>query len=193
MSRRFSKQLALFTALSLLISACSREGPVRPASTCGGLVQEAEAGELFGAFQKTADVSGGNASGGSFITTVDATPISVDSPSQDHYAKYCVTISETAEYQLKTWVAGEAEAEDSFWILFNDETYYYSYKDIVTAKAEDAKPFPQFSEDYASHDDLIQVTDPLTFTLEKGEHELIFALRESDSRLDKFEFERLTN
>jgi len=64
----------------------------------------------------------------------------------------------------------------------------------VTGAADGAEAFPRFSQDYASDfSDLLAPVDPLIMTLEAGEYELRFSLRESDSRLDKFSLEQITN
>jgi len=64
--------------LIVFISACSRQNPLEPASRCGPLSQEAEAGQLFGAFEKIADLPDGNASAGFYISTPDDTAVSLN-------------------------------------------------------------------------------------------------------------------
>lgn len=162
-----------------------------PNPNCGGLVQEAEDGILFGAIQRTAF---SNASGGFFVHTPDGdqAPFLKDSmtePGAAHRMEYCFTVTQAGVYALKTFVAGFDDSDDSFWVQINDnEPFQYLFSDVRNIRNLDPNPFPNFTQDYASDR---QGNDPVTISLDAGEHSVRFFFRESDSRLDKLELELL--
>ncbi len=159
-----------------------------PNPDCGPLAQEAEAGILYGALQKTAFA---NASGGFFVHTPDGDqpPYLKDSiiqPDTVNRMEYCFTVTKKGIYALKTFVAGFDDSDDSFWVRIDDnEPFPYLFSDI---RLRNPNPFPNFSQDYAKDRN---GNDPVKVVLSPGKHYVSFFMRESDSRLDKLELELL--
>lgn len=160
-----------------------------PVSTCGPMIQEAEAADLAGGSLIIADdVEGGNASGGKFVHVPDSdqpgglTFDDMDEPKNIHYIEFCFDVEVAGEYMIKTWVAGFDDSDDSFWVTVNEnEPYLYSFSDVTRGKVENAQVFPLFTEDFVKNEGEGDVRASLT----AGEHIIRFHYRESDSRLDK--------
>ncbi|MCA9838080.1 MAG: hypothetical protein KC422_14275 [Trueperaceae bacterium] len=158
------------------------------ASTCGPLAQEAEDGELNGAFVIETDVADGNASGGKYVHIPDndkpgTVKDSMTAPDPDNYVSFCFKVDTAGDYMIKTFVAGNDDSDDSFWVIVDDNKIItYTFSDIIRRTPN---PFPAFTEDYVKD----QGVGDVTLTLAAGEHVIRFHHRESDSRLDKLELE----
>ncbi len=168
-----------------------------PVSTCGPMIQEAEAADLEGGSLIIADdVEGGNASGGKFVHVPDSdqqgglTFDDMDEPKNIHYIEFCFNVEVSGEYMIKTWVAGFDDSDDSFWVTVNDnEPYLYSFADVRRGSAANAEAFPLFTEDFVRNEG---EGDVIT-NFAAGEHIIRFHYRESDSRLDKVALDFVAN
>ncbi len=142
--------------------------------TCGELTQEAEAGELFGAFRIVDSTS---ASGGRYIDTPDGFGHEEDSVNPEHRTEYCMNVTEAGRYKVTGWVQG-ARKSDSFYLAV-DGTF-----------ADDRWDTPRNSS-FERQDAARRGQDPFTFDLEPGEHTLSIYLREDGTKLDKVALEKV--
>lgn len=155
-----------------------------PNLQCGPFVQEAENGKLYGEFQVASQAS---ASGGQFVRTPDGdqAPFLKDSMTQPSIAnrlEYCFNVTQEGTYALETFVAGNDDSDDSFWVRFDtEEPFQYLFGDITN---QTPNPYPNFTQDFARDR---QGNDPVEVSLSPGKHYVTFFMRESDTRLDKLE------
>lgn len=140
---------------------------------CGGLNQEAEAGQLMGQMQIGMD---GNASGGKFVHAPDEVEDVFTITNNPDQAIYCVNVPETGVYQIKTWVNARNLAHNSFFLTINNTPSAGYLFDLAIADG--------FQTDMVNDRTM---GDPLSFKLEAGEHTLTFYNRESGTRFDRFE------
>ena len=138
--------------------------------TCGGLIQEAEAGALFGAFRT---VSSASASGASYIDTPDGFGHQESRINSDHRAEYCVNVTEAGRYKVTGWVQG-ASKSDSF---------YLAVDGTPAGERWDTPRNRRFEPQDAAR----RNKSPFTFDLDAGEHTVSIYLREDGTRLDKLE------
>ena len=138
-------------------------------NTCGPLVQEAEAGDLFGAFRT---VSSASASGGGYIDTPDGFGHQ-DTSNPANRAEYCMNVSEPGRYKVTGWVQG-ALSSDSFFLV------------VDGMPANDRWDTPRNSS-FEPQDAARRNKPPFTFDLDTGEHTVMIYMREDGTRLDKLE------
>ena len=142
-----------------------------PAVTCGGLIQEAEAGALFGNFQVYADPL---ASGGAYIQVPNGTGNS--GPNGRSYAQYCFTVTTAGTYQIKGWVHAASGADDSFFVEVDEVP--------VNGYLWDTPLNTTYEGHYVTERD---ATAPVQVVLSAGEHTVTFLQRDDGTRLDKVE------
>ena len=145
-----------------------------PTPACGGLAQEAEAGELFGAFRV---VESASASGGHYIDTPDGFGHQEDSVNPEHRVDYCVNVSQPGRYKLTGWVQG-AKKSDSFYVG-------------VDGDIKDERWDTPRNNSFEPQDAGRRNKPPFTFDLEAGEHTVSIYMREDGTRLDKLELVRV--
>lgn len=161
-----------------------------PSTVCRGLTQEGEDGTFFGFYESKAQAS---ASGGAFARTPDGDepPFLIDNlrrPVIENRVEYCVNITQSGIYQIKTWVSGLDDSDDSYWVRIDTGTpFQYLYGDITNGIGS-PNPFPEFTTDFVSDR---QGNNPFTIELEAGDHYLSLLMRETGANLDKFEFQLL--
>ncbi len=146
---------------------------VNTASTCGPLTQEAEAGELFGAF-RVAD--GASASGGRYIDTPDGVGHQ-KGINPANRAEYCVNVTEPGRYKVRGWVQG-SRSSDSFFLGVDS--------DIKNERWDTPR-----NSSFEPQDAARRGRSPFTFDLDVGEHTLTIYMREDGTRLDKLELVRV--
>lgn len=146
--------------------------PVAPSDECG-LLQEAENGQLFGNMRVAAD---SNASGGQYISVATNEEV-YNSIDPNQRADYCVTISNPGEYIIRGWTSSADVGSDSFYVRINgapNNGYLWE-----TPKNNN------FVADYVNDRGK---SDPQVVTLSAGTHTLSIYQRESNTKLDRFEF-----
>lgn len=141
-------------------------------STCGGLVQEAEEGELFGLFTIGHDTA---ASGGAYIHVPDQSGDGrPDGPSR---AEYCFTVATPGTYHLRARVYGDSGHTDSFFVRVNGSP--------EGAYLWDTTRNTSYATDYLSDRGK---ANPVVLTLDiSGSHIVTVNLREDGTRLDQLE------
>ena len=144
-----------------------------PAQTCGALTQEAEAGELFGAFR---EVSSTSASGERYIDTPDGFGHQKIA-NEAHRAEYCMSVAEPGLYKLRGWVWGELSS-DSFFLA-------------VDGKREDERWDTPRNSSFELQDAARRGRPPFTFNLDAGTHTVTIYMREDGTKLDKLELIRV--
>ena len=144
-----------------------------PTPVCGGLTQEAEDGELFGAFRTVDSTS---ASGGRYIDTPDGFG-EQGSANDAHRADYCMNVAEAGRYKLTGWVQG-ASKSDSFYLA-------------VDGDVENDRWDTPRNRSFEPQDAGRRNKPPFTFDLEAGEHTVSIYMREDGTRLDKLELVRV--
>ena len=139
---------------------------------CGGLVQEAEDGELFGHFVIGNDPA---ASNGAYIHVPNGTGDGRhDGPSR---AEYCFTIATPGTYHLRGRVYGDSGHNDSFFVRVNG--------DPIAAYLWDTTRNTNYATDYLSDRGK---ANPVVLTLMyPGEQDVTVNLREDGTRLDQLE------
>jgi len=151
------------------------------ARTTTAITLEAENGELTGILKIGEDPA---ASGGKYIFTDDKDELYRFSVNRPHKAVYTVNIEKAGYYRIRGWcyTPGLSQNNNSFQVTVDgqpDEGYIW-----------DIQPNTRYDADYVNDRDSI---DPVELRLEKGEHQIIFYLREDGTRLDCFELEYQPN
>ncbi len=136
---------------------------------CGGLVQEAEAGERFGAFVIGNDTA---ASGGQYIHVPNGTGGGY--AGSDHYARFCFLVLTPGRYRLQGHVYGATGFDDSFFVRIDDEP--------IGAYLWDFPKNTVYAPDNVSDRN---GADPVEVVLTAGEHTVVVHHREDGARLDK--------
>ena len=147
--------------------------PTIPPSTCGGMIQEAEAGELFGG------MTIGNhdgASGGRYVFTPLNYGKSTKSPNYDHRVEFCMTVPEDGVYKLIGRVQAATKNNDSFYVMVDGAPSRGYLWDVKRSSG--------FVNDAVNDR---RKTDPQTFFLSAGEHTISFVHREPEAKLDRIE------
>ncbi|MFK7802470.1 MAG: hypothetical protein AB8G95_12615 [Anaerolineae bacterium] len=142
------------------------------AAVCGGLIQEAENGTLFG--QMTTGFST-SASNGQFIYVPDNVS-GTGSLNKANRADFCVNVQVAGEYKINTWVHARNITTDSFFVTIDDLPAAGYLWDV--AKSND------FTTDFVNDR---RKANPQIVYLSAGQHTLAFHHRESGTLLDKFE------
>ncbi len=144
--------------------------------TCGGLVQEAEAGTRIGSFQEATDT---NASSGKYVHAPNVGTI-YTTPNENHKITYCFNVATAGTYKLKGWVYGANDNDDSFFVKVDGSPSNGYYWDIQNNTS--------YQEDELNNQNP-PVTDPVSFYLAAGNHTIVVYLREDGTRLDKLALE----
>jgi len=142
-----------------------------------GLVQEAEYGVLFGAFETFSDSA---ASGGQYVQVPNGADIRFDGPDEAHKIEYTFDVPEAGIYRIKGWVHAANGADDSFWVRVNGrpaEGYLWDVFQNTSYQADNVNDRDS--------------SDPVEVWLEAGENTVNVYLRENGTRLDKIELEPL--
>ncbi len=169
-----SYQVTITVSDGALTDSTSFEWQITPpASSCGTLVQEAEAGTLSGDFIIGYDA---NASGGQFIHVPNGT--GDGRPNGASQTAYCLHVTPPGIYAIKGWVHASSGADDSFFVRVNGNP--------ATGYLWETFRNTAYDMDYVSHR---KGADPVELALDAGEHEVIVYLREDGTRLDKIELE----
>lgn len=146
---------------------------VTPSADCGGLVQEAEDGNITGMNIGTSSA----ASGGRYVQS----PLNVGpfgSPQTAHKVSYCFNVPASGIYRIKTKVYSYNYAQDSFHVKVNDmPASGYLWDTLVNTN---------YFVDYVSHR---YGMDPLEVTLSAGEQVIDVYMREPGTRLDTIALE----
>ncbi len=109
-------------AIILIITGTSFAGSTNFSADfaqCGPLAQEAEDGNLHGAMQI------GEENGIKYIGILTPQDHTLDAPHPDNRSDYCMTVSESGTYALKTVVSADNDNQDSFWVVINGESYLW--------------------------------------------------------------------
>ncbi|MEM7128868.1 MAG: Ig-like domain-containing protein [Chloroflexota bacterium] len=146
--------------------------------TCGGLHQEAEAGDLAGSFVIESDPE---ASGGSFIHVPNLSGNRFYGPDQSQKASYCFTVPEDGTYRIKGQVYANGRRNDSFYVQVNELPSSGYLWDLMRNT--------DYAEDAVSDRNR---ADPVELTLTAGEHIIDIFLREDGARLDTLGLELVT-
>jgi len=175
--RRFLFHLA---AVSFLLSSCGESEPSL-LKLCEGVCIEAETATLFGEFRIESFTE---ASDGAYVTTPQPNETEIADLLQladkTQRIELPVTLPE-GTYKIKLWVAGKDDSDDSFYVQFDNETYFTHHFIGVREKGF----FPKFSEDVIRN----AKGEERLFEISEGNHLLTFYLRETGARLDRVEFE----
>ena len=152
------------------------EGP-RDLTRVGGLVQEAEEGERFGAFL----IGTHEASSSQYVYVPNGTGNRHGAPDEAHKVKYTFHLAEDGTYRIKGLVYAANPQDDSFWVKVNDAPSGGYLWDIAR--------YSEYGEDYVNHRG---GADPVEVTLAAGLNTVTVYLREDGTRLGRLELE-LTN
>lgn len=136
------------------------------------MIQEAEAGTLFGNMVVAADAQ---ASGGQFVHV----PIDVPGDSSADFVEYSVNIETAGSYQITAVVRGPNGSANSFFAQIDEGPLY-----LWSTPNNN-----EFTEDLVSDRRLGDVTE----TLSVGIHTFRVFVREEGTQLDSFEFELLSD
>ncbi|MGB0385709.1 MAG: DUF7594 domain-containing protein [Ardenticatenaceae bacterium] len=159
----------------------SREGSHPPElliespNSCGGLIQEAENGILYGDFVTGTDSL---ASGGQYIHVPNQTHNEWNGPDPLHKVEYCFNVETEGTYRIKAAVYAETGADNSFYVEV-DEAPTNGYLWDVLKNSD-------YEIDYVSNRN---GADPVEVSLSPGTHHLAIFLREDGTRLDQVELE----
>ena len=148
---------------------------INSASSCGGLIQEAEDASLFGTIKVGNDAS---ASGGKYIYAATGTGEYYGGPSENHKAEFCVNITNAGSYRIKTWVKAADKSHDSYFVRVDGQP-------VVAYIWDTVKGF-SFAEDFVSTRGGGKY---VTINLSAGEHTISFYQREEETKLDKIQLE----
>ena len=146
-----------------------------PPLGCGPLNQEAESGELFGAFVVA---SRSDASGGQFVHAPNGSGYSAG-PGASR-AEYCFNVTESGRYRLKANVSADGGRDNSF----------YAQVDGLPAGGYlwDTRISASFAPDYVGDRG---GDDPVEIQLSAGQHRVTMSMREDGARLDTIALERV--
>jgi len=142
-----------------------------------GLVQEAEYGILYGAFETANDSA---ASNGQYVQVPSGTGERAAGPDEAHKIEITFNVPETGMYQIKGWVHAANTADDSFWVKVNGSPAEGYLWDVFLNTS--------YQSDYVIDRD---TADPVEVMLEAGINVISIYLREDGTRLDKIELEPL--
>ncbi|WP_447971373.1 hypothetical protein [Nitrospira sp. M1] len=143
----------------------------------GSLVQEAEAGQRFGAFELEADDA---ASGGQYVHVPNGTGRRLGGPDEAHKMEYTFQVTQAGTYRIKGWVYAANTEDDSFWVKVNEAPADGYLWDTVKTTS--------YTADYVNHRG---GHDPVEVHLDAGPNKVTVYLREDGTRLDKLELERV--
>ena len=141
--------------------------------TCGELTQEAEAGELFGAFRTVKSTS---ASGEYYIDTPEGSG-NQSAGDLAHRVDYCMSVTEPGQYVVKGWVRARSKRSNSFFVGVDG--------------AESQRWDMPTSSSFRPREAALGGRAPYTFDLDAGEHTVTIYLREDGTRLDKLALVRV--
>lgn len=144
-----------------------------PQTNCGPLQQEAEDGTLAGNFAIQSDAT---ASGGQFVSSTSG--VAATGPDGINYVSYCMTVPTAGLYRIaaKTFAA----------TLFND-SFYVQVDGMPSQGYLWGMPVNTgFVDGYVSDRGGM---NPVEMNLSAGDHEVVFWLRESGTKLDKVALE----
>ncbi len=147
--------------------------------TCGGLVQEAEAGTLQNGFVVGNDAA---ASGGQYVHVPDGSGISYGFDASGPRVTYCVTVAEAGRYLLRANAYAADATDNSFFVQVDNEPaapYLWDF------------PLNTAYNQYFVSDRRTRAA--VVLELSAGEHEVIFYLREDGARLDRIELEPIAS
>ena len=142
-----------------------------------GLVQEAENGILYGAFETASDSA---ASNGQYVQVLDGFGARGDGPDEAHKIEYTFTVLNAGLYQIKGWVYSDSAGSDSFWVKVNGSPTAGYLWDVFQNTS--------YQTDYVNDR---YNADPVKVMLEAGINVITIYLREDGTRLDKIELEPL--
>ena len=140
-----------------------------------GLVQEAENGILYGAFETAIDSA---ASNGQYVHVPNGTGSRMEGPDEAHKIEYTFNVPATETYQIKAWVHAASLGDDSFWVKVDGSPAQGYLWDVFLNTS--------YQSDYVNDRD---TADPVRVTLAVGVHVITIYLREDGTRLDKIELE----
>ncbi|MBN2210576.1 MAG: FecR domain-containing protein [Sedimentisphaerales bacterium] len=151
------------------------------ARTTLAITLEAESGELTDILEIGEDPA---ASGGKYIYTKDKNVLYRPAENRPHKATYAVQIEKAGYYRIRGWcyTPNLFQNSNSFQVTVDGQPEEGYIWDIL--------PNVQYDWDYVNDRDNI---DPVELRLEKGEHQIIFYVREDGTRLDRFELEYQPN
>ncbi|MEM7353877.1 MAG: cellulase family glycosylhydrolase [Acidobacteriota bacterium] len=136
--------------------------------SCGGLVQEAEDGELSAVFEVQSEGSR------TYIEVPNGTFSGAQAPNDAWKATYCVTVPTSGTYHIKAQVRAPNFDADSFYVRIDGGPVHLwvprPLGNWTTDRVNDTLPDPD--------------VDPLEVTLSAGEHTVEFLLREDGTQLD---------
>jgi len=139
---------------------------------CGGLIQEAETGDLSGTM--------GAAAGGNAVGAVGEPNNYTFDPA--NAAEYCVNIVDGGLYKISALVSALAVDADSFWVSIDDgEPALWHIENTVGFQSREVNAAG------------VPSAMPKLWDLAPGEHTVRFFVREGDTLLDAFELERVGN
>lgn len=144
-----------------------------PTISCGGLVQEAESGQLS-TFVIGSDAS---ASNGAYVH-VPAGSGDIWSVDESRKATYCVNIATGGNYRIIGWVYSYDGSQNSFFVKVDGVPSAGYLWDTETNTS--------YLADYVNDRNSV---DPIEISLGVGTHMLTVYQREAGTRLDKIEFE----
>ncbi|MFK7801717.1 MAG: PQQ-binding-like beta-propeller repeat protein [Anaerolineae bacterium] len=154
----------------------SRQEAQSGSGLCGGLLQEAEQGTLFGKMEIGTD---NQASGQRYIHAPGESGESIGGSglSNSHRADYCVTITQAGSYIVRGWVSSADIKSDSFYVTMDGLPSNGHLWETAVGNG--------FQEDYVNDRGK---TDLQVFNLAAGEHTFSVYYREANTKLDRFEF-----
>ena len=139
--------------------------------TCGGLLQEAEQGSLYGNFTVGQDSA---ASGGQYIHAPEGTGSFYDGLIPDHRAEFCFNVPTAGTYQIQGWIYAADGSSDSFYVKVDGSpTAGYEWHTNQNAS---------YLAEYVDNDGTI-----IEEYLSAGEHTITIFVREDGTRLDRLE------
>lgn len=141
-------------------------------SNCGGLSQQAEQGELSGAFEVA------TLGAVTYVHVPDGAIGGAQAPNEANKASYCFQVTTGGTYRIKARVWGVNHGADSFWVRM-DDLPPTPYLWVVS-------PLNAWIDDYVND---YNTQDPVEIVLPPGEHHLDVILREDGTRLDSITLE----
>lgn len=155
------------------------DGEISIMSPCGPLSQEAEDGELSGTFAVASRGDGsGGASGGAYVQAPDRSGDAAAGPDGVNFAKYCVTVPEDGLYRILATTSSADAGANSFYVLVDGAPV----NGFLWGTPIDLNFNATYVADRGG-------ANPVELQLTEGDHEIVFALREDGTQLDKFELE----
>ncbi|MEM7799345.1 MAG: RHS repeat-associated core domain-containing protein, partial [Chloroflexota bacterium] len=158
-----------------------------PPTTCGGLFQEAENGEIFGAFESKTGVYSNGDPYGYVVATANN---SDDTPAADNRVEYCFNVEAGSEYTLRAMTHSTNGNNDSFFVKIGDSVpanpSHPGHLWFVTHN----NGGDRFKEDFVSDHN---GADPVTVVIPAGQTTLdvtVF-IREAGAELDSLELVRI--